>query len=232
MKKIVILGAGGDGLVLAEAIAQYNKQAAETAKMVVEGFLDDAYTTEGIYENFRVLGSLDTWSKLAPDIFFIPAIQKVRDMPRRAARVEALGMPPERWATVVHPTAVIASCAKIGVGVYIGAFCSVQPRCVIGDFATLRAGAALGHDATVSRHAYVGPNAILCGKTVLHCGAHLGPGAVLLDERSVGQFAVVGIGSAVTKNVSDYAVVMGNPAKRVGQVRRHENNQTTGPKSE
>lgn len=232
MKKIVILGAGGDGLVLAEAIAQHNKQAVESDKMAVEAFLDDAYTVEGTYEGFRVLGGLNFWCKLSPDILFIPAIQKVRDMPRRAARLEALEIPPERWATVVHPTAVIASCAKIGSGVYIGAFCSVQPRCVVGDFATLRAGAALGHDATVSRHAYVGPNAVLCGKTVLHCGAHLGPGAVLLDERSVGQFAVVGIGSAVTKNVTDYAVVMGNPAKRVGQVRQHLNKQTTGPKSE
>lgn len=232
MKKVVILGAGGDGLVLAEAIGQLGKQSSEPSKLVVEGFLDDAYAEAGTYEGFRVFGGLDHWSQLDGEILFIAAIQKVRDMPRRVARLDQLGVPPERWATVIHPTAVIASCATIGQGVYIGAFCSVQPRCVIGDFATLRAGAALGHDATVSRHAYVGPNAVLCGKAVLHAGAHLGPGAVLLDERSVGQFAVVGIGSAVTKNVSDYAVVMGNPAKRVGQVNRRESNQTTGLKSE
>ena len=133
---------------------------------------------------------------------------------------------------MIHPTAMIASSATIGFGAYIAAFCSVQPRCSIGDFATLRAGAALGHDAIVSRHAYVGPNAVMCGKTVLHTGAHLGPGAVVLDERVVGQFAVVGIGSAVTKDVTDYAVVMGNPAKRVGQVRRLDSNQSTGRKSE
>lgn len=218
MKKIIILGAGGDGLVLAQAIAQLNQPACNGEKIVVSGFLDDAYKAEGEFEGFRVFGGLDAWSSLPDDLMFIPAIQKVRDMPRRVARIENLGIPITRWATVIHPTAVIASCATIGIGVYIGAFCSIQPRCVVGDFATLRAGAALGHDAKVCEHAYVGPNAVLCGKTVLNRGAHLGPGAVLLDERYVGRFSVVGIGSAVTKNVPDFAVVMGNPAKRVGQV--------------
>ena len=231
MKKVVILGAGGDGLVLAEALAQCARGAGAQEWELV-GYLDDACGAEGSFEGFRVFGLLDSWATLPRDVFFAPAIQKVRDMPRRAARIEGLGIPPERWATVIHPTAMIASSATIGRGAYIAAFCSVQPRCSIGDFATLRAGAALGHDAIVSRHAYVGPNAVMCGKTVLHTGAHLGPGAVVLDERVVGQFAVVGIGSAVTKDVTDYAVVMGNPAKRVGQVRRLDSNQSTGRKSE
>jgi acetyltransferase-like isoleucine patch superfamily enzyme len=96
----------------------------------------------------------------------------------------------------------------------------VQPRARIGRYASLRAGAMVGHDAVLEDHAYVGPNATLCGRSRLRLGAHLGPNAVILDSKCVGAYAVVGIGAAVTKDVRDYAVVMGNPARRVGVVSR------------
>lgn len=221
MSNIVILGAGGDGLVIAEAIA-HGAREGSNAGALVAGFLDDAYPTGGMFEGFRVHGGLDAWKDLDPAWTFVPAIQKVGDMARRAARLDGLGIPPHRWATVIHPTAVVAASAKIGVGVYIAAFCSVQPRCEVADFASLRAGAALGHDALVGRHAYVGPNAVMCGRTRLGEGAHLGPGAVLLDNRQVGDFSVVGIASAVTKDVAPYSVAMGHPARRIGPARRHK----------
>lgn len=219
MSRLVILGAGGDGLVVAEAVAQIARQGGADA-LKVDGFLDDAFPEGGNFEGFPVLGGLDAWSRLDAEVRFIAAIQKVGDMPRRVKRLDALGIPPERWASVIHPTAMVSASAKIGIGVYIAAFCSVQPRCLIDDFASLRAGAALGHDATVSRHGYVGPNAVMCGRTRIGVGAHLGPGAVLLDNREVGEFSVVGIGAAVTKDVAPFSVAMGNPAKRIGPARK------------
>ena len=204
--------------MIAEAVDQLARQAG--VAMEVHGFLDDAYPAGGEFEGFRVFGGLDAWQQLPQDVLFAPAIQKVGDMPRRVKRLDGLAIPPERWATVIHPSAVIARSATIGRGVYIAAFCSVQPRCSIGDFATLRAGVALGHDAIVLRHAYVGPNAVMCGRTLLGQGAHLGPGAVLLDNRNVGEFSVVGIGSAVTKDIAAFSVAMGNPAKRLGPARK------------
>lgn len=212
---IVIMGAGGDALVVAEAV----RQSAEAGQpLVLAGFLDDLLAGETV-DGLPVIGRLDDWAILDKRIRFMPAIQKVRDMPRRATRLQELNIPRERWGRVVHPRAVIASKVTLGVGVYIAACATVQPGCHIGDFATLRAGAALGHDATVGNHGYVGPNATLCGKTTIHEGAHLGPNAVVLDQKQIGRFAVVGIGAAVTKDVTEFTVVMGNPARRVGYVK-------------
>lgn len=218
MTQLVILGAGGDGLVIAEAARAATPGGPPGAHVV--GFLDDAYPTGGSFEGYPVLGPLDAWGSLPPQVKFVPAVQKVGDMPRRVGRLDGLGIPRERWATVVHPAAMVAASAQVGVGVYIAAFCSVQPRCAIGDFASLRAGAALGHDATVGRHGYVGPNAVMCGRTRLGEGAHLGPGAVLLDNRQIGDFSVAGIAAAVTKDVAPYSIVMGNPARRIGPARK------------
>lgn len=215
-QRIVILGAGGDGLVIAEAVLQLAKCG---NAMEIVGFLDDAFPSGGRFEGWPVHGALDDWAKLEGEIQFVPALQKVGDMLRRSERIDQLGIPAERWATVIHPQAMISSSARIGRGVYVAAFCSVQPRCLVEDFASLRAGAALGHDAVVSRHAYVGPNAVMCGRSLLGVGAHLGPGAVLLDGRSIGDFSIAGINSAITKNVHPLTIMMGNPAKKIGPVR-------------
>jgi acetyltransferase EpsM len=217
MRKVVILGAGGDGLVVAEAIFQINKSVKDSEKILVQGFLDDAYIEKAAFMQFTVHGKIDSWKYIDEEVFFIPALQKVGDMPRRIARIQELNIPMERWISVIHPSAVIASDVKLGVGIYIGAFCSIQPKCEIGNFSTLRAGAALGHDVVLSNHVYVGPNAVLCGKSSMQDGSHLGPGSVVLDNCTVGKFAVVGVCSSVTKNVSDNAVVMGNPAKRINK---------------
>jgi sugar O-acyltransferase (sialic acid O-acetyltransferase NeuD family) len=211
----VILGAGGDALVIAEAV----RQATEAGQALsLEGFLDDALAGQTITGR-PVFGGLDDWKQLSGDVCFIPAIQKVRDMPRRATRLEGLHIPAERWARLIHPRAVVASDVRMGAGIYIAACATVQPGCMIDDFATLRGGAALGHDAHVARHGYVGPNATLCGRAVVHEGAHLGPNAVLLDGKQVGRFSVIGVGSAVTKDVPEFTVVMGNPARKVGRVK-------------
>ena len=212
---IVILGAGGDAMVIAEAIHHVYKSNSE---IVLDGFLDDTLAGQNVC-GLPVFGRLDDWVKLNKNIYFIPAIQKVKDMPQRVTRLDNLGIPLSRWGRVVHPRSTIARNVDIGVGVYIAACVTVQPGSTIGNFATLRASAALGHDTVVERHGYMGPNSTLCGKAIIREGGHLGPNAVVLDQKIVGRFAVVGIGSAVTKNIPEFTVVMGNPARRVGYVK-------------
>jgi acetyltransferase-like isoleucine patch superfamily enzyme len=57
-------------------------------------------------------------------------------------------------------------------------------------------------------------------RTLIKAGATLGAGAVIGNELTVGRFAMVGMGSVVTKSVPDFHLVMGNPARSVGGVCR------------
>jgi sugar O-acyltransferase (sialic acid O-acetyltransferase NeuD family) len=216
-ERLVILGGPGDGFVIAEAIRQ---AAASGQDVSLVGFLNDALPRGHVLQGVPVLGRLEDWRELAEDILFVPAVQKVREAPRRVHRVEQLLIPDERWGSIRHPLSVVASGVEIGGGSFVGSFVTVQPDAKIGRFVSIRAGASIGHHAVVQDHAYVGPNATLCGKAELRRGGHLGPNAVVLDGKIIGAFAVVGIGGAVTKNIEDYAVVTGNPARRVGVVSR------------
>ena len=56
---------------------------------------------------------------------------------------------------------------------------------------------------------------LLCKPVLIRQGAWIGAGATILPGVCVGKYAIVGAGSAVTKDVPDYAVVVGNPAKVV-----------------
>jgi sugar O-acyltransferase (sialic acid O-acetyltransferase NeuD family) len=211
---VVILGGPGDGIVVAEAIAQ--SQAALGLSLV--GFLNDRLLIGETIGGVKVLGPFEAWSELPADVRFLPAIHKVKDMTRRMARIESLRIPDDRWASVVHHTAMIADDVSIGCGSFVGQYVTIQPGARIGRFASLRAGANIGHDAVVHEFAYVGPNAVLCGRASLGVGAHLGPNGVIVDAKVVGDLVVVGAGSVVTKKVADRTVVMGNPAQKVGAV--------------
>jgi len=91
---------------------------------------------------------------------------------------------------------------------------------LVGSFAGVRAGAMLGHHCVIGDHTYVGPNATMCGRSVLEEAAHLGPGAVLMDSRVMGRYSLAGISAAVTRDVPEYEIWFGNPARRVGWVKR------------
>lgn len=214
IRPVVVLGGRGDGVTIAETIRD-----AERAGMGIAlyGFLDDGQPVGSLsYGGKPVLGRLDDWASLPPEVGFIPAIHKVKDMPARVARIEGLGIPEDRWIAVRHPLTVVAEDAEIGVGSFMASFVSVHAGAKVGRFASLRSSAVMGHDSTIGDHAYVGPNASLCGRAHMERGACLGPNAVLLTEKTMGEFSIAGIASAVTKDVPPYRIVFGAPAAKIG----------------
>ena len=59
---------------------------------------------------------------------------------------------------------------------------------------------------------------IIMLKTIIKKGASIGGGAIIMPDIEVGQYAMVGAGAVVTKNIPEYVVVVGNPARVIGKV--------------
>jgi sugar O-acyltransferase (sialic acid O-acetyltransferase NeuD family) len=133
----------------------------------------------------------------------------------RAAVATRLDLPPGRWATLVHPSALLQGRTSVGEGstvlagviatadVTIGAHCVLMPACVLTHDVVLGTGATLAAGVRLSGNVHVG------------AGAYLGSGVTVREGVHIGAGAVVGMGSVVLADVPAAEVWAGNPARRL-----------------
>ena len=108
---------------------------------------------------------------------------------------------------MISPEVVLGKNVKIqnNVSIYTGVTCGddvfLGPSCVFTNVTNPRSG--------VNRRGQY-------DKTHVGTGASIGANATIVCGHDIGQFAFVGAGAVVTKNVPDYALIVGNPAKQIG----------------
>ena len=102
-------------------------------------------------------------------------------------------------------------------GVQIGALTVVARGAI--DYTVLKTGSKIDNSSFISHNVVIGEDTFVVGETILFGSSSTGKqslisgNSTIRDGRHVGNNAVVGMGSVVVKNVDDFAVVKGNPAK-------------------
>ncbi|MFZ4516000.1 MAG: acetyltransferase [Acidimicrobiia bacterium] len=119
------------------------------------------------------------------------------------------------FPALVDPTAVVASSATVGEGSYINALVVVGASAVLEPFVQLNRNASIAHDVHLGAYCTVGPGAVIGGSVTIGAGAFIGIGATILPEVHIGANAIVGGGAVVTRDVPEFATVVGNPARVV-----------------
>ena len=136
--------------------------------------------------------------------------------------------------TQIRENAVIGSLCIIGRNVYIG------PGVVIGSNCKIQNNSLIYNPALIQNGVFIGPGVILTNdrhprsvnpdgliksendwKIVgieIQEGASIGAGSVCVAPAKIGKWAFIGAGSLVTKDVPNFALVVGNPAKQIGWV--------------
>ena len=209
-QKIAVFGGRGGGTHAAMTILNLS-QAGQPYSFA--GYLNDRLPIGTSIFAGNVLCRFDDWARLDEDLFFLAPLHQAGRMQQNCARVIGLGVPNSRWATVVDNRSSVAENSSIGRGSYVLPFASISPHSVIGAHCSLRHGARVGNDVTIGDFVFIATNAIICSSSRVESGAHIAPGAAIGNNLRVGRFAVVGLGAVVTKDVPDYAVVIGNPAR-------------------
>jgi acetyltransferase-like isoleucine patch superfamily enzyme len=132
----------------------------------------------------------------------------------------------------VRKGAKIGKNCNIGKGVYIDTKVEVGDNCKIQNFASVYQGVKLGNNVFVGPHVCftndVYPRADIWSeekleKTFVEDGASISANATIIAGITIGKYAMVGAGAVVTKDVPDFALVVGNPAKVVGTVDKEGN---------
>ncbi|HTJ67729.1 MAG TPA: acetyltransferase [Actinospica sp.] len=215
-RDLYIVGAGGFARETAQVLAACMPALARSLRLL--GFLDDDPALVGCsVDAVPVLGP-STAVHDTPHAAVVLCVGSPRDPFARARLADRLGLPSQRYATVVHPAASVSVDSVVGhgsvllahtvltAGVRVGAHVAMMPRVVlthddvVEDFATLASGVLLGGNVHVGRGAYIGAGAMVREKVVIGAGSLIGMGSVVLSDVPPGE------------------VWVGNPARRLRAV--------------
>lgn len=206
MRDLVIVGAGGFARETAAAAA-----AAGTWRIL--GFADDDPALHGTSRSgVPVLGGVDIVSDL-PGVGVVVCVGNPRNYVARRRIVERLGLPEERYATVVHPAAEIGAGSVVGPGSVLLAGVVLTADVTVGSHVAVMPQAVLTHDDRVGDHVTVASGVRLGGAAVLETGAYVGAGALVREGVTVGAWSLVGMGSVVLRDVPPGEVWAGSPAR-------------------
>jgi len=134
--------------------------------------------------------------------------------------------------TKIWNQAQVRNNAKIGDGCVISKNAYIDEKVVIGDRVKVQNNVNIYHGVTVEDDVFLGPSMTFTNdmyprafssdweitETIVKKGASIGANATIRCGVIVGQYATIGSGSVVTKDVKNYALVVGNPAHQIGWV--------------
>ena len=134
--------------------------------------------------------------------------------------------------TFVWQFSIILKDAVIGDHCNINCHVFIENDVVIGDNVTIKPGVQIWDGVTLEDNVFIGPNVTFTNdlvprskqypeafaKTLVKKGASLGANSTIIAGNTIGEYALVGAGSVVTKDVPDHHVFYGNPAKHTGYI--------------
>ena len=149
--------------------------------------------------------------------------------PNAIIDTDHIGQATRIWA-YVH----VLSGAIIGTNCNICDFVFIENDVILGNNVTVKSGVQLWDGIVIEDDVFIGPNVTFVNdiyprskqylekfpRTVLRRGSSIGANSVLLAGIEVGKYAMIGAGAVVTKNVGNYQMFVGNPAKPKGLVCR------------
>jgi sugar O-acyltransferase (sialic acid O-acetyltransferase NeuD family) len=206
---VIVLAAGGHAKVLIDALKLMQAQ--------VLGIVDaDPAKSGQLILGVPVLGGDDEVGKHRTDmICLVNGLGSVRGTASRLALFERFHNNGYRFASVIHPSAILSSEVAMCEGVQIMAGAVVQNGCSLGANAIINTRVALDHDCRIGDHVHVAPGATLSGGVEVGNGSHIGTGATIIQGIRIGSNCLVGAGAVVIRDVPDGATVLGVPAKEI-----------------
>jgi len=183
------------------------------------GFLNDFVPIGekvGKYGGYNVIGtSADVYKYLVDEeVYFFIGYVGMKSEKEIFEKITSLGIPRNRFASLIHPTAIIPKgFCFIGNGVLMAPLSQLSPDTTVEDNCILLPNSFLGHDSKMENFSHITANSVVGGNVQIGKGAHIGTNATVRENVKIGDFSLVGSGSVVLNDVPENSIVVGNPAK-------------------
>lgn len=209
MKRYVIVGGGGFGR---EVISWIRQIVAGEGQGDVVGVLDsNPACLDGFNYGVPYLGTPQEYQH-SEDVELVLAVGSPAT---KCALVEQLRTRGGKFATIIHPSSVIAATARLGKGVIVCPQSLVSADAQVGDFVTINACSSVGHDACVGQYGTLSAHVDIMGFATLGDACFLGSGARVMPKVTVGTRCTVGAGAIAMRRLPDGMTLYTSPSKKM-----------------
>ena len=201
MKKLVIIGAGGHGSVVADAAAKSGYESI--------CFLDDGGKESCL--GYPVVGKTADAEKYKDCDFFV-AIGNAKTREKVVEQLTGKGL---KVVNVIHPSAIIAKGVTLGKGVLLAAGAVINPNANLGDGVIVNTMASVDHDNEVGKYAHISVGAHLAGEVFVGAYTWVGIGATISNAVKICEDCMIGAGATVVKDITEKGTYVGVPARKI-----------------
>ena len=200
MNRLIIVGAGGHGKVIAD-------------NALKNGYTEICFVDDqaaGVCMGFPIIGTCENLEKHNDG-----CTDFVIGIGNNAVRKLIAEKYDVNWVTVVHPSAQIAVNVSLGKGTVVMAGAVVNACAVIGEHCIINTGAVVEHDNILGDYVHLSPKAVLGGTVRIGECSWIGLGAAVRNNIDICDGCVVGVGAAVVKNIEKAGTYVGVPARKL-----------------
>ncbi len=194
MNRLIIIGAGGHGKVIAD-------------NALKNGYTDISFVddhTQGECMGFPIIGKSSEIQALndgRTDFVMGIGNNVIRKMVVEKYNVN--------WVTLIHPSAQIAVNVSVGVGTVIMAGAVVNTCSTIGEHCIINTGAIVEHDNVIGDYVHISPGVKLSGTVVVGQRTWIGTGTSVKNNIEICEDVIVGVGSVVVKDIKNKGTYFG-----------------------
>lgn len=200
MNRLIIIGAGGHGKVIAD-------------NALKNGYTDICFVDDratGKCMDFPIVGTSADIEKLNDgNTDFIIGIGN------NAVRKKIAEQYDVNWVGLIHPSAQIAVNVSIGKGTAVMAGAVINACASVGEHCIINTRAVVEHDNIIEDYVHISPNAALGGTVHIGEETHIGIGATVINNIDVCGNSIIGAGAITVRNIEDSGTYVGVPARKI-----------------
>lgn len=210
-KPVLVIGGGGHAKVLIDCLL--------LSQAHILGIVDSDINKIGQKVlGVPIIGTDEAILKYRPsEVLLVNGLGSTKEMTVRSKIFKWLKSMGYSFASIIHPTAIIATNVVMDEGVQIMAGAIIQPGCCLGSNVIINTNASLDHDCMIANHVHIAPGTTASGGVIIGEGSHIGTGTVIIQNVTIGSNSITGAGAIVIHNVPDDVVVVGGPARMINQ---------------